>query len=54
VLATQAWRLADLGAEHSMLLSGLGWGNMRPPAGSPIISRAPLEMRHEEQILTSR
>lgn len=28
VLATQAWRLADLGAKHSMLLSGLGWGNM--------------------------
>ena len=23
-----SWRLADLGAKHSMLLAGLGWGNM--------------------------
>ncbi|MQB41013.1 LysR family transcriptional regulator [Rhizobium sp. ICMP 5592] len=28
VLSGQTWRLADLGAKHSMLLSGLGWGNM--------------------------
>jgi DNA-binding transcriptional LysR family regulator len=28
VLATRTWRLADLGAKHAMLLSGLGWGNM--------------------------
>jgi DNA-binding transcriptional LysR family regulator len=28
VLSGQAWRLADLGAKHSMLLAGLGWGNM--------------------------
>ncbi len=28
VLSTRNWRLADLGARHSMLLAGLGWGNM--------------------------
>jgi DNA-binding transcriptional LysR family regulator len=28
VLSGDAWRLADLGAKHSMLLAGLGWGNM--------------------------
>jgi len=28
VLSRRAWRLADLGAKHSMLLAGLGWGNM--------------------------
>jgi len=28
VFSGRAWRLADLGAEHSMLLAGLGWGNM--------------------------
>ncbi|XKM42991.1 LysR family transcriptional regulator (plasmid) [Rhizobium ruizarguesonis] len=28
VLSVHTWRLADLGAKHSMLLAGLGWGNM--------------------------
>jgi DNA-binding transcriptional LysR family regulator len=28
VLSGQTWRLADLSAKHSMLLAGLGWGNM--------------------------
>jgi DNA-binding transcriptional LysR family regulator len=28
VLSTRNWRLADLGAKHSMLLAGMGWGNM--------------------------
>jgi DNA-binding transcriptional LysR family regulator len=28
VLSGRAWRLADLGAKHSMLRAGLGWGNM--------------------------
>jgi len=28
VLSGQTWRLADLGAKQSMLLAGLGWGNM--------------------------
>jgi len=28
VLSSRTWRLADLGANKSMLLAGLGWGNM--------------------------
>jgi DNA-binding transcriptional LysR family regulator len=28
VLSARTWRLADLSAKHSMLLAGLGWGNM--------------------------
>ncbi len=28
VVATQTWRLADLGAKHALLLAGLGWGSM--------------------------
>jgi len=28
VVALRTWRLADLGAKHSMLLAGLGWGSM--------------------------
>jgi DNA-binding transcriptional LysR family regulator len=28
VMAERTWRLADLGAKHSMLLAGLGWGSM--------------------------
>lgn len=28
VLSSRTWRLADLGAKKSMLLAGLGWGNM--------------------------
>jgi DNA-binding transcriptional LysR family regulator len=28
VLSGRTWRLADLGAKHSMLLAGLGWGTM--------------------------
>lgn len=28
VLSRRTWRLADLGAKQSMLLAGLGWGNM--------------------------
>jgi DNA-binding transcriptional LysR family regulator len=28
VLSGRTWRLADLGAKQSMLLAGLGWGNM--------------------------
>jgi DNA-binding transcriptional LysR family regulator len=31
VLAADAWRLADLGAKHALLLAGLGWGNMPEP-----------------------
>lgn len=28
VTATRSWRLADLGAKHTLLREGLGWGNM--------------------------
>ena len=28
VLSSRSWRLADLGAKKSMLIAGLGWGNM--------------------------
>lgn len=28
VLSTRTWRLADLGAKHAFLRSGLGWGGM--------------------------
>ena len=28
VLSPHTWRLADLGAKHSLLREGLGWGNM--------------------------
>ncbi len=31
VLASQTWRLADLGAKHAFLRAGLGWGNMPLP-----------------------
>ena len=28
VTATRSWRLADLGAKHTLLREGIGWGNM--------------------------
>lgn len=28
VLSARTWRLGDLGAKHSLLIEGLGWGNM--------------------------
>jgi DNA-binding transcriptional LysR family regulator len=28
VLSPRTWRLADLGAKHTLLLEGIGWGNM--------------------------
>ena len=28
VYSEKTWRLADLGAKHSLLLAGIGWGNM--------------------------
>lgn len=31
VFAVGAWRLADLGAKHALLLAGVGWGNMPEP-----------------------
>ena len=32
VLASDDWRLADLGAKHALLLAGMGWGNMPEPS----------------------
>jgi DNA-binding transcriptional LysR family regulator len=31
VFAAEAWRVADLGAKHALLLAGVGWGNMPEP-----------------------
>jgi DNA-binding transcriptional LysR family regulator len=31
VVATQTWRLADLGSKHMLLREGIGWGNMPEP-----------------------
>lgn len=31
VVASQTWRLADLGAKHAFLRAGLGWGHMPLP-----------------------
>ena len=31
VVATHTWRLADLGAKHTLLREGIGWGNMPLP-----------------------
>jgi DNA-binding transcriptional LysR family regulator len=31
IFSTGAWRLADLGAKHALLLGGIGWGNMPEP-----------------------
>ncbi|MGI4957064.1 MAG: substrate-binding domain-containing protein, partial [Janthinobacterium lividum] len=31
VLSSKSWRLSDLGAKHSFLVAGLGWGHMPLP-----------------------
>ncbi len=31
VIAVKTWRLADLGAKHALLCTGVGWGNMPEP-----------------------
>ena len=31
IFAAEAWRVADLGAKHALLLAGVGWGNMPEP-----------------------
>jgi len=31
VVGTRSWRLADLGAKHTLLKEGIGWGNMPVP-----------------------
>ncbi|SEL34174.1 LysR family transcriptional regulator [Nitrosovibrio tenuis] len=42
VLASQTWRLADLGAKHAFLRAGLGWGNMPLPMVEEDLSRGTL------------
>ena len=31
MIATQSWRLADLGSKHILLREGIGWGYMPEP-----------------------
>ena len=31
VTGIRTWRIADIGAKHALILSGLGWGNMPEP-----------------------
>lgn len=35
VLSHRTWRIADLGAKHSLLCEGIGWGNMPLPLIEP-------------------
>jgi len=42
VIATQTWRLADLGSKHMLLRQGIGWGFMPEPMVREDIDRAQL------------
>jgi DNA-binding transcriptional LysR family regulator len=44
VLSGRTWRLADLGAKQSMLLAGLGWGNMPAHLVAEDIARGRLKV----------
>jgi DNA-binding transcriptional LysR family regulator len=44
VLSSRTWRLADLGAKQSMLVAGLGWGNMPAHLVEDDISRGRLKV----------
>ena len=46
VLSRRTWRLADLGAKHSMLLAGLGWGNMPSHMVADDVARGRLKVIH--------
>jgi DNA-binding transcriptional LysR family regulator len=46
VLSGRTWRLADLGAKQSMLLAGLGWGNMPAHLVQEDIARKRLKVIH--------
>jgi DNA-binding transcriptional LysR family regulator len=46
VLSARTWRLADLGAKQSMLLAGLGWGNMPAHLVEDDIARGRLKVIH--------
>ena len=43
VLSSRTWRLEDLGAKKSMLLAGLGWGNMPAHLVADEIARGELK-----------
>jgi hypothetical protein len=32
IFTADAWRVADLGTKHALLLAGIGWGNMPEPS----------------------
>ncbi len=45
VLSPKSWRLADLGAKHSLLKEGIGWGNMpRHMVAADLVSGALVEL----------
>jgi len=46
VLSGQSWRLADLGAKQTMLIAGLGWGNMPAHLVQDDLSRGRLKIIH--------
>lgn len=50
VLSPQSWRLADLGAKHSLLKEGIGWGNMpRHMVSADLTSGALVELELPEK-----
>lgn len=53
VASTSSWRLADLGAKHAMLRSGLGWGSMpRHIVAEDIERRRLVELRVDRWVGT--
>ncbi len=49
VLSGRTWRLADLGAKQSMLLAGLGWGNMPTHLVEEDVARERLKVIQPEE-----
>jgi DNA-binding transcriptional LysR family regulator len=52
VLSGRTWRLADLGAKQSMLLAGLGWGNMPAHLVQDDLARGRLKVIHPAEFDT--
>jgi DNA-binding transcriptional LysR family regulator len=50
VIGDRTWRLADLGAKHSLLLPGIGWGNMPKPMVSDDIDHGRLKALHVPEL----
>jgi DNA-binding transcriptional LysR family regulator len=46
VMSPRTWRLADLGAKHSLLREGVGWGNMPFPLIEPDLATGALVRLH--------